>query len=133
MQARLIRTIWVFAAAAIAARAHIGSPDIYLDGRAGPYQLFVTVRPPTVIPGVAEVEVRSESAAVREIRVVPVPMTGPGAKFAPVADKLKVSRQDPQFFAGSLWIMGPGSWEVRLTAVGQQGEGVVAVPGRRPR
>ncbi len=128
MQARLIRTILVFAAAALGAHAHIGSPDIYLDGKAGPYQLFVTVRPPTVIPGVAEVEVRSEGAGVREIQVVPVPMTGVGAKFAPVADKLKASPRDPQFFTGVLWIMAPGSWQVRLTAQGQQGEGTVAVP-----
>ncbi len=128
MQARPIRVIFVLAAAALGAHAHIGSPDIYLDAQAGPYQLFVTVRPPTVIPGVAEVEVRSESAGVREIRVVPVPMTGAGAKFAPVADKLKESREDPQFFTGSLWMMAPGSWQVRLTAEGQQGEGVLAVP-----
>ena len=38
------------------AQAHVGSPDIYLDGKAGPYQLFVTIRPPTVIPGVAQIE-----------------------------------------------------------------------------
>jgi hypothetical protein len=77
---------------------------------------------------VAELEVRSERAGIREIRAVPTPITGPGAKFAPVPDKLKQSAQDPQFFIGSLWMMASGSWQVRLTVDGQQGQGMVAVP-----
>ncbi|HMF74658.1 MAG TPA: hypothetical protein VK604_03255 [Bryobacteraceae bacterium] len=112
----------------VAAQAHVGNPDIYLEGNAGPYRLFVAVRPPTVIPGVAEIEVRSRTADVRELRVVPLPLSGKGAQFAPVADKLTVSPQDPQFFTGSVWLMAHGSWQVRLTAAGRQGTGTLAVP-----
>lgn len=128
MRSRFVRSLLLLATAAIALEAHVGSPDIYLDGKAGPYQLFVTVRPPLVIPGVADIEIRSETAGVDEIRVVPIPMTGPGARFAPVPDKLKRSAADPQFFTGSLWMMASGSWQVRVTADGPQGEGVLAVP-----
>ncbi len=110
------------------AQAHIGSPDIYLDGKAGPYQLFVTIRPPEVIPGVAELEIRSESAGVREIHAIPLPMSGPGARFAPVPDLLKISPDDSRFFTGSLWMMATGSWQVRITVDGAQGRGVLAVP-----
>jgi hypothetical protein len=39
--------------AAIPAVAHVGSPDVYYEGDAGPYHLFVTVRMPQVVPGVA--------------------------------------------------------------------------------
>ena len=39
------------------AHAHVGSPDVYVESQAGPYKLFVVVRPPMVIPGVADVEV----------------------------------------------------------------------------
>ncbi len=113
---------------AIAGRAHVGSPDIYLDGKAGPYQLFVTVRPPLVIPGVAELEVRSESAGITDIRAVPMPIAGAGAKFAPVPDELTRSTHDRQFFTGTLWMMAPGSWQVRITAHGAAGTGTVAVP-----
>jgi hypothetical protein len=113
---------------ALLAQAHVGSPDIYLDGQAGPYQLFVTIRPPVVIPGIAELEIRAQSANVREIRAVPVPFTPDAAKFAPVPDKLKISPQDSQFFTGSLWIMTPGSWQVRLTVEGKQGVGNLSVP-----
>ena len=41
--------------------AHVGSPDIFYEGDAGPYHLLVAIRPPVVIPGIAEVEVRSTS------------------------------------------------------------------------
>ena len=110
------------------AHAHVGSPDIYLEGKAGPYQLFVTVRPPLTIPGVAELEVRSESPGVSEMRAVPLAMAGAGAKFAPIPDSLKVSPGDPRFFTGSLWMMTSGSWQVRLTVDGTQGQGVLSVP-----
>lgn len=109
-------------------QAHVGSPDVYVDGQAGPYRLFVTVRPPTVIPGVAELEIRSATAGINQIRAVPLPLTGPGATFAPVADTLKRSPQDPQFFTGSLWMMAPGSWQVKIAADGTAGSGVVAIP-----
>ena len=101
---------------------------MYLEGKAGPYQLFVTVRPPQVIPGVASLEIRSESRGVQQIRAVPVPIAGPGAKFAPVADSLRRSKEDPQFFTGSLWIMAPGSWQVRINASGDKGEGSISIP-----
>ena len=113
---------------ALLAQAHVGSPDIYLDGKAGPYQLFITVRPPAVIPGVAELEVRTGSSKVRELRAAPVPLDAAGAKFAPVPEALRRSAQDGQFFTGSLWMMAPGSWQVRITADGEDGKGVVAVP-----
>src|SRR5262249_19747935 len=35
--------------------AHVGSADVYYEGNAGPYPLFVTVRMPQVIPGVATI------------------------------------------------------------------------------
>jgi hypothetical protein len=37
------------------ADAHVGSPDVFFEGDAGPYRLFVTVRTPDVIPGIAQI------------------------------------------------------------------------------
>jgi hypothetical protein len=124
----MMKRLLLLALLAAAAQAHVGNPDIYFEGPAGPYRLFVTVRPPLVIPGVAEVEVRSHTADVRELHVVPLPLTGAGAQFAPVADKLAASPQDPQFFTGSVWLMAHGSWQVRITADGTKGTGILAVP-----
>jgi hypothetical protein len=125
---RTLRTFLTLIALGSLAQAHVGSPDIYVDAKAGPYQLFVTIRPPMVIPGVAELDIRSESPGVREIHAIPLPMSGPGAKFAPVPDRLKVSPQDSHFFTGSLWMMATGSWQVRVTVDGAQGRAVLAVP-----
>lgn len=109
-------------------QAHVGSPDIYVDSQAGPYRLFITIRPPLVIPGVAELEVRSSTPGLRSLRAVPIPMTGAGARFAPIADNLRASPEDPQLFTGSLWMMQPGSWQVRISADGSAGAGSIAVP-----
>src|ERR1700760_3940937 len=107
----MLKRLLLLALLTVAAQAHVGNPDIYFEGNAGPYRLFVAVRPPVVIPGVAEIEVRSRSADVRELRVVPLPLTGAGVKFPPVPDKLTASAQDPQFFTGSVWLMTHGSWQ----------------------
>lgn len=125
---RVVQILLALLALAIASQAHVGSPDVYLDGKAGPYQLFVTIRPPLVIPGVAELEIRCETPGVRTIRAIPLPLSGPGAQFAPVPDNLKRSSQDPQFFTGSLWMMTTGSWQVRLSVEGDKGNGALAIP-----
>ena len=43
------------------ARAHVGSKDVFETLQAGPYKLFVTIRMPNVIPGIATVEVEAAS------------------------------------------------------------------------
>ena len=108
--------------------AHVGSPDVFLEGSAGPYRLFVTVRVPQVIPGVAQIEIRSESNEVREIRIAPMQLTGPGSKYAPAPDVMQSSKTDPQFFTGNLWLMEFGSLQVRVEAEGARGKGQLAVP-----
>ena len=113
---------------AVHLEAHIGSPDVFLDAAAGPYRLLVTVRPPHAIPGVADVEVRSTTGDVQEVRIVPLPLTGPGAQFAPVPDRAVRSSEDSQLFVGHLWMMTAGAWQVRITATGGRGPGSIAVP-----
>ena len=95
---------------------------------AGPYRLLVTVRPPHAIPGVADVEVLTTSDDVRDVRIVPLPLTGPGAQFAPVADRAERSAEDPRLFTGHLWLMSAGAWQVRVTVAGDRGEGTLSVP-----
>lgn len=117
-----------FAIGSAAVEAHVGSPDVFLDASAGPYRLLVTVRPPHAISGVADVEVRSTTADVQDVRIVPLPLTGPGAQFAPVPDRATRSSEDPQLFTGHLWMMTAGAWQVRITATGDRGTGSLAVP-----
>src|SRR5580693_6989551 len=108
--------------------AHVGSPDVYFQGLAGPYHLTVTIRTPAMIPGVADVEIRSADPGVSSIRVVPLYIVGPGAKYPPPPDPLAQSKEDPQFFSGKIWLMESGSWQVRVQVEGTQGTGEIAVP-----
>lgn len=112
----------------LTASAHVGSPDFYYDGQAGPYHVLVTVRPPLVIPGIAEIQVRSLSGDVNHIDVIPMRLVGQGARLAPKPDAAERSSADPKLFIGKLWIMSRGSWKVQINADGTQGKGELAVP-----
>jgi len=108
--------------------AHVGSPDVFYEGDAGPYHLFVTVRLPQVIPGVAEVEVRSSSPDVHQIATAVARLTGAGSKYLPVPDLAKQSSTDPRFFTSSLWLMEYGSLRVLLKVNGARGPAELSVP-----
>jgi hypothetical protein len=123
-----VRFLLLLAAGAGLLSAHVGSPDVFFQGKAGPYPLLVAIRPPDVIPGVARIEVRALSPDVREIQLTPTPMTGIAATHPPVADIAQRSRDNPQYFEGSLWLMSAGSWEVHVRAVGANGTGELPVP-----
>ena len=120
--------VLAFLMSTTAAFAHVGSPDVYYEGDAGPYHLLVTVRPPAMIPGVAQVEVRSTSGTVTGIHIVPVYLTGKDPGFPPTPDVMQVVPDDPQSFTGKVWLMASGSWEVRADVDGPKGAGKLAVP-----
>ena len=62
------------------------------------------------------------------MHIVPLPLTGAGAQFAPVPDRAHRSADDPQLFTGHLWLMSAGAWQVRITVNGDRGEGTMSVP-----
>jgi len=111
---------------------HVGSPDVFFEGKAGPYQLLVTIRPPEVVPGVAEIEIRSLSSSAREVHIVPLRLTQAGSasgpQLSPVPDLAHPAREDPQFYTGTLWLMASGSWKVQIDVDGGEGRGTLAVP-----
>lgn len=125
---RRLLTLLIIVLTGTFAHAHVGSADVYYEGDAGPYHLFVIVRLPQVIPGVAEIQVRSASPDVQSIQVVPLRLTGLGAKFPSVPDVARRSKQDPLFFVSSLWLMEFGSMQVRITANGSKGKAELSVP-----
>ena len=125
---RFILSLLLCLIAPNAAHAHVGSKDVFETVKAGPYKLYVTIRTPTVIPGVATVEVRSSGANVNSIHITPLPITGEASKHPPTSDPMARSAADPAFFTGSLWLMASGSWEVRFHISGEAGEQTVSVP-----
>ena len=128
MRRRAIGIQALVLAAVVSVSAHVGSADVYFDGDAGPYHLYVTVRVPQVIPGIAEIDVRSSTNDVDKVEIVPMRLSGAGSNFPPTPDVTVRSKQDPQFFTGSLWLMESGALKVRVSVEGSKGKGELAVP-----
>jgi len=125
MRPRLALALLLFS---LVASAHVGSPDVFLDGQAGPYSLFVMVQPPAVIPGIAQIQVRVSAPGVTDVSATPLAISGPGSTLAPVADSLTASTDDGQTFNGAVWLMQTGSMQIRIQARGSRGQGTVSVP-----
>jgi len=113
---------------AFALQAHVGSPDVFFEGKAGPYPVSIAIRPPDVVPGTAEVEVRTPVDSITSIRVVPLPLVGIGSKYPPTSDLAKRSTVDPHLYTSSVWFMAFGSYQVRVEVNGTQESGIISVP-----
>jgi hypothetical protein len=87
--------------------AHVGSPDVWYDGPAGPYSIRVLVRPPRVVPGLAEIIVRVRGGADR-VLVAPA-RWDTGEEGTPAPDVAQPVRGDPELFSGRLWLMARGA------------------------
>jgi hypothetical protein len=111
-----------------AAYGHVGSPDVYFDGQAGPYHILLTVTPPAMIPGVAQVHARVVSGNVANITIEPVYVNGKDQGLPPSPDSMQSSPGDAQVFTGNVWLMESGAWDIRVEVSGSQGSGKMAVP-----
>ena len=71
---------------ALTSMAHVGSPDTFFTGNAGPYPVRVTVRLPGVVPGLAQVTVRvpKEAGVIGRVTVQAI-QWNLGAEGAPPA------------------------------------------------
>jgi hypothetical protein len=115
--------------AALPARAHVGSPNVFFEGTAGPWPVRVVVRPPAVIPGLAEVTVRVKDLPERVERVTVQPVQwNAGLKGAPPPDEAAPVRGDAAAWSAQVWIMTAGSYSVRVRIAGAAGEGLANVP-----
>jgi hypothetical protein len=124
-------------AVAVVSWGHVGSPTVFLDGTAGPYPVHIVVRPPAVIPGVAQIAVRVRPPAagarrgqgVGSFQITAQPVVwDAGPEGAPPPDAARQVRGDPGLFTASLWLMTASSYDIRVTISGPAGSGVVVVP-----
>lgn len=116
-----------FLATPIVAKAHIGSPNVFFEGKAGPYPVRVTVRPPGVIPGLAEISVRANTNGIQRVTVLPIRWDA-GKQGAPRPDEAKRVRGETNLFSGELWFMSGGAQSVEVELFGESGSGKVIVP-----
>src|SRR5258706_9268349 len=97
---------------------HVGSPNVYFEGDAGPYHLLVVVNPPAMVPGLAQVQVRVTSGTISSITIAPVFVNGKDPGLPPTPDMMQAVAGDPQTFTGKVWMMESGAWEVRAEVSG---------------
>ena len=106
--------------------AHVGSPDVWFDGDAGPYRVRVHVRPPSVVPGLADIIIRVPGGA-DQVLVAPS-HASTGAEGAPPPDTARIVAADNTVHSAQLWLMARGAYRIVVTVRGPRGEGVAVVP-----
>jgi len=117
-------------ALALATSAHVGSPDTWFEGTAGPYQVRIVVRSPGVIPGLADVVVTVTTGAesVTAVTASPSAYNATDPTRVPPPDTARAVPGRPGSWTVPLWIMIPGSYSVRVTVAGARGAGTAIVP-----
>ena len=130
----LIARIAAVCALALMLSAHVGSPDAWYEGPAGPYRVLVHVEAPGVIPGVAVVNVRVTEPGVQRVTAVANKFDATGG--APPPEIAKPVDDNPGWYRTTLWIMTSGSNSITVAVTGAAGTGsavvpLVAVPTRR--
>jgi hypothetical protein len=125
---RTLRRIIGLAAIVAASSAHIGSPDVYYEGAAGPYHVLVVVRMPGVVPGVAQIAVRVSGASGTPPGRVAVGVNHFSTVTAPPLEDAAPDAAGPSSYLGKLWIMAAGSNEVTVQVTGHAGTGTAIVP-----
>src|SRR5262245_11070165 len=110
--------------------AHVGSPDTFFGGKAGPYDVRVSVRLPGVIPGRAQVTVRIEGVTTAGSHRVAVHagQWNVGLKGAPPLEDAVPVPGDPSLVASELWFMTASSYQLGVTVDGPDGHGEVVIP-----
>jgi hypothetical protein len=116
--------------AALLSMAHVGSPDTFFSGQAGPYNIRVSVRLPGVIPGRAQVTVRvPESKDASAYRVgIRAGQWNVGLKGAPPAEPGTPVPGDPTLYAAEIWFMTANSYQMAVDVDGPSGSGTAMIP-----
>jgi hypothetical protein len=129
MRRLTVRTIAILSVTLVS-MAHVGSPDTFFTGQAGPYPVRVSVRLPGVIPGRAQVSVRVAGASADSIERVTFQAVqwNLGLAGAPPPDVGARVPGDPELFAAELWFMSATSYRVLVVVQGRSGEGTAVVP-----
>lgn len=127
LRKRVPLALLLVASAPALSLAHVGSPDVIFDGKAGPYDVRVIVRVPSVVPGLAEVDVRILHGDARTVRIRPV-FWRTGTSGSPSADMAKPVKGAPNLYSGQLWLMARGAYSVYVAVGGPSGYGTASVP-----
>jgi hypothetical protein len=111
----------------LTAVAHVGSSGVLYQGQAGPYKVLVSLQPPDVIPGTAQVTVYVENGQPQLVEARPVYFRT-GLRGAPSPDPLAAVVGQTGQYQGIVWLMSSGASSVQLRLEGKEGKGEIIVP-----
>lgn len=106
---------------------HVGSPDTWFQGNAGPYPVRVVVKLPGVVPGLAQIDINVTGDSIAKVTAQPV-IFDAGKEGAPPPDQATPVPGRPGAYHAALWFMTVGSFSVTVTVEGPRGQGSVVVP-----
>jgi hypothetical protein len=115
---------------ALSSMAHVGSPDTFFVGNAGPFRICVVARLPGVIPGRGQVTVRVLNAAAYPPTIVTVRagQWNVGIEGAPPPEIATPVPGDADLYAAELWFMTPSSYVLFVDVDGRAESGTAIVP-----
>ena len=123
---RPLRRVTLVAALLLVCSAHIGSPDVWFDGLAGPYKVLVHVQAPPVVPGIAVINVRAGEPGITRVTAFVNRFDATGG--SPPPDIAVPVPDNPPWYRTRLWVMTAGSNSVTVNVRGDRGDGSVVVP-----
>lgn len=112
---------------AMQVQAHVGSSGVLYQGQAGGYRVLVSLMPPDVIPGTANVTVYVEEGNAKKVMARPIYFRT-GDEGAPSADELSAVAGQVGQFQGVVWLMAGGASSVQITIEGDKGKSELVVP-----
>ena len=117
----------VVVAIALVCSAHIGTLDVFFVGKAGPYDVQVSVRPPGVIPGLAQITIRVAGDGVSRV-TAQAAQWNLGTRGAPAPDEAEPVAGTPGLYATQLWLMTSSSYAINVAVEGARGPGRTVIP-----
>ena len=110
------------------AYGHVGSPNVFFEGKAGPHPVRVIIRPPATLPGIAQVDVRIlDGADVSRVSLRAVFWEAGEDSAPPVLEAARVAGET-HLFNAPLWLLRKGAYNVQVTVESPRGHGTAAVP-----
>ncbi len=107
--------------------SHVGSPGVVMEGKAGPYSVLVSVNPPDVIPGEADVSIYVTGDGISKVTAKPV-YWYTGDEGTPRADEMYATSESPNQYQGIVWLMESGTASLSIYVEGDLGSGETIVP-----
>jgi hypothetical protein len=127
MRGRRPLSALVVIAIALVCSAHIGTLDVFFVGKAGPYDVQVSVRPPGVIPGLAQITIRVAGDGVSRV-TTQAAQWNLGSRGAPAPDEAVPVAGTPGLYASQLWLMTSASYAINVAVEGARGSGRTVIP-----